>query len=324
MLDYLSRYKRMIFWVIAVILITAFMVRFGLATDAKISAEASQYAEQLWLYRTGYVGDNSSVVNIISALSFPDGVEYSGIELFTDEAPYAVTVHLTTDTKTRNYYTGALHEAPFQVNACIMFSLIENVEYITFSLADGEYEPYSMQYTADWAESVVGADLWEESKTLKKFSQLLIRINDHVGSAFEQAKNETPAQQGGMTFFVKPDEPAQVIGETAAIVWLNSYMGDGALSVDRISDYKINEVQVISGEPKEGQTWLDMKYHYVVRINYNITTAFPEYFAPGDGISGQGTFEGITRELLVKSLGGGNYDILEAGTGGGEQEFAPA
>lgn len=60
------------------------------------------------------------------------------------------------------------------------------------------------------------------------------------------AVKTVPAQQGGLTFFVKPDEPPQVIGETAAIIWL---------------------------------------------------------------------------KLCVKDLGGGNFDILSAGTGGGESEF---
>ncbi len=133
-----------------------------------------------------------------------------------------------------------------------------------------------------------------------------------------------PAQQGGLSFWVKPDEPAQVIGENAAIIWLKSYMGESAPPAERIADYEIHDVTVIAGAPKEGQPRQDIPYHYVVRVSYGITTASDAYFAPGDGVSGKGTFKGLFRELCVRDLESGNFDIVEAGTGGGEQAFMSA
>ncbi len=315
-------YKKPAFWMIAAGLAAVIALCIGLAANPKSTQGPSDYADKLWQHRTAYIGNNSAVGNIISALEFPDGIVYDGFELQTSERPYMLTINLKTDAKTRNYYTGAIHEAPFQINACILFSLIENAEYITFSLDDGIYEPYSMQYTSDWAESASEADPWEESKTLEEFEKLLIKINDRVSTKMASAQNAPPAQQGGLTFFVKPDEPAQVIGKTAAIIWLKSSMEEGVPPAERIEDYKINKVTVISGTPTEGQTRQDMQYHYVVRMSYDITTASDEYFAPGDGVSGKGTFKGLFRELCVKELGGGNFDIVGIGTGGGEQEFA--
>jgi len=99
-------------------------------------------------------------------------------------------------------------------------------------------------------------------------------------------------------------------------------MEESTPPTERIVDYKINGVTVISGTPPEGRARQDMEYHYVVRIDYDITTASDEYFAPGDGVSGKGTFEGLFRELCIKDLGGGNFGIVSVGTGGGEQEFA--
>ncbi len=131
-----------------------------------------------------------------------------------------------------------------------------------------------------------------------------------------------PAQQTELTFFVKPDEPAQVIGETAANIWLKSYIGENAPPTERIADYTINAVTVIAGDPKEGQSRADMEYHYVARVNYDVATASEEYFAPSDGVSGKGMFQGLFRELCVKALGNGNFEIVSIGTGGGEQEFA--
>ena len=125
-----------------------------------------------------------------------------------------------------------------------------------------------------------------------------------------------------LTFWVKPDEPAQVIGEVAATQWLNGFADDSVPETERISDYTIHNVSVIAGEPKAGQAYEDMRYHYVVGVEYGITTAGDGYFAPGDGVSGKDTFDGLFRELCVKALGDGNFTIVSVGTGGGEQEFA--
>ena len=91
----------------------------------------------------------------------------------------------------------------------------------------------------------------------------------------------------------------------------------------RISDYTITDVTVIAGDPKQGVKWEDMAYQYIVQVTYDITTATEQYFAPGDGISGKGTFQNLFRELCVKikSDDGGGYYIVRIGTGGAIQEF---
>lgn len=196
-------YKKPAFWVIAISLITIAAICAGLILNPKPADEPSGYAGKLWQHRTAYLGNNSAVGNIISLLEFPEGIAYDGFELHTVQRPYMLTVNLKTDTQARNFYTSAQNEKPFQINACILFSLIENVEHIKFNLDDGVHDPYSLQYTADWAESIVGADPWEESKTLHEFEALLARIHDHVQSAVGSIEG------------VKPDESAQVIWEIA-------------------------------------------------------------------------------------------------------------
>lgn len=131
-----------------------------------------------------------------------------------------------------------------------------------------------------------------------------------------------PEQQTAITFWVKPDEPAQVIGEVAAGQWLNSYKNSNISNLQRIEDYAIDKVAVFSGTPLPGQTWQDMEYNLIIRVDYGITTASAEYLSPGDGVSGKGTFDGLFRELYVKALGDGKFEIVGVGTGGGEQEFA--
>ncbi len=41
----------------------------------------------------------------------------------------------------------------------------------------------------------------------------------------------------------------------------------------------------------------------------NNSSASDECFAPSDGVSGKGTFKDLFRELCVKDLGGGNFDL---------------
>jgi len=133
-------------------------------------------AEKFLKYKTDYTGDASKVGNIIYLLDFPEKVKYDHFELSTDSIPYAITVHLTTDTQTRNYFTGALHQAPFKKNAIIMFSLIGNVDYINFNLNDGKNE-YLMQYLRDEADMTVGKDVRDFSKGKLEFTQLLKILN---------------------------------------------------------------------------------------------------------------------------------------------------
>lgn len=132
------------------------------------------------------------------------------------------------------------------------------------------------------------------------------------------------ASTEGLSFWVKPDETPQVIGNTAADVWLESFMGTQVSAENRISAYAVSDVKVVVGAPKPGIKWEDMAYQYVVQFTYDITTATDQYRAPGDGISGKGTFQNLFRELCVKvkMQDGGGYQIVGVGTGGALQEFA--
>lgn len=147
-------------------------------SDSSYSIIKLGSAEELWKARTKYIGDNSAVGKIISLLQFPEGVAYDGFELHTSEQPYAVTVKFKTDTEIRNYYSGADNQSLFQINALIMFSLIENAESITFSLNDGIYDPYSIQYTADMAKMILGDNYRKGSETLDGFHSQIEKLRE--------------------------------------------------------------------------------------------------------------------------------------------------
>ncbi len=143
-------------------------------------------------------------------------------------------------------------------------------------------------------------------------------LYDLLVDSFDPAEN--------VSFWVKPDESPQVIGATAAKIWLESFKGAEVSAKSRISAYAINiaDMKVIAGEPKAGVKWEDMAYQYVVQFTYDITTATAQYRSPGDGVSGMGTFQNLFRELCikVKLQDGGGYQIVGVGTGGALQEFA--
>lgn len=121
-----------------------------------------------------------------------------------------------------------------------------------------------------------------------------------------------------LTFWVKPDETAQVIGNTAAEIWLNSLKAETVSDKERLADYIVTKVNIIEANPNNTTSTGENKYHYLVQATYNITTATEEYVSSADSISGKGTFEGLFRELYIKSLDNSNFEIVSVGMGGEE------
>lgn len=317
-------YKKPAFWVIAIAVAAVVCVGAGLlANPVKNAAEASG-PQPLLQYRTSHLGNNTAVGNLVSALDFPENLQYDGIELQTAEPPYGITIRFKTDTETRNFYSGALNQNPFQQNAVLLFSLIENADTITFTWDDGE-NPYSESFSREWAETLMGEEnLFGRTETPEKLEALLQELPAKVDShTEEQIKHPEETPNEAITFYVKPDEPLDVIGNTAATVFLNIFAGESVPAESRIANFQITDIALIAGEPKAGTSREEMPYHYVVQMTYDIETASEEYLAAGDGVSGKGKFSGLFRELCVKALENGSFAIVSAGTGGGTQAFAP-
>lgn len=162
-------YKKSAFWVIALALAAVAVLSFGLMANPKVSLAQKTESEKLYENRTPYLGDNAAVGAIISELGFPKDLNYDGFELFTAKPPYGITIHFNADTNALPSNGGVLNETAFQTNAITMFSLIENVQQITFLLDDGA-NPYSIDYTRTWAEDYMEEnDLFQRSKTMEEF-----------------------------------------------------------------------------------------------------------------------------------------------------------
>ena len=205
-------YKKPAFWIIIVAVIACIVAGICLLSNPKgnhgVSYEHPN-AEQLFEYRTAYVGDNSAVANIVRLLDFPQGATYDHFELKTSSEPYGVDVYFSVTSEVKSAYETVeayFNATPepkavyntsesknidvFRENACIMFSLIENADQITFCLDDGTGNPADLQFTREWAESIVGADLWSESNSAEKLDSLITQINEHVKNAYASAAEE--------------------------------------------------------------------------------------------------------------------------------------
>lgn len=317
-------YKKPAFWVVAIAVVALVCVGAGLLANPVKNTVEDPRRQPLLLYRTQYIGDNAAVGNLVSLLDFPENLQYDGVELYTSEPPYGLTIYFKTDTETRDSYSGVLNQDPLKQNAVLLFSLIENADTISFTLDDGK-NPYSESFSREWAEDLMGEkNLFAQTETPEKLEALLSEAASKVSNQTEERiKHPEEPPQEAITFYVKPDEPLDVIGNTAATVFLKSFVGEGVPAEHRIASFEITDVTVIAGEPKAGSTWEELPYQYVVQMTYDIETASEEYLAAGDGVSGKGKFSGLFRELCVKTLENGGFAIVSVGTGGGMQAFAP-
>ncbi len=189
-------YKKPVLWAVCPAAVLVIAISIALIANPSNKTEYLTSAEKFLKYKTDYVGDASKVGNIIQLLEFPEKVDYDYFELHTENVPYGITVHLNTDTQTRNRYTGALNQTPFEKNAVIIFSLIGNVDYINFNLTDGKNE-YLIQYTKDQADAMIGKDVRELSADKNTFAQLL-KIADKIeGDFIKKNGNSSISTIGG-------------------------------------------------------------------------------------------------------------------------------
>ncbi len=132
--------------------------------------------QTLWENRTEYVGDNSAVGNIISNLSYPTDVRYENFSLDTDEEPFGLTLNFGVSEDISNVALGDISGFA-EKSSAVLFSLIGNVDNISFNFSDG----YSMSgitfYRSD-LESIYGEDLFSKTETFEDFDLLFSEIYD--------------------------------------------------------------------------------------------------------------------------------------------------
>lgn len=122
-------------------------------------------------YKNSYVGDNSAVGNILYNL--PGNMYDNGFSLKTDKQPYGIVVNYNVNTSLgkedyNNFWNVKEPKEFLQDNALILFSLIKNVDIISFNVDNvGIYE-----YNRKDLEIKFGKDLKsivEDESSFKEF-----------------------------------------------------------------------------------------------------------------------------------------------------------
>lgn len=325
-------YKKPAFWIIIVALAAVSAVWVGLAANPQNNSKPQDsIAANLLKHRTEYVGNNSKVGGIIHALKYPDQVKYNSFELYTESPPLSITINLDTDTETRNFYSGALNEGPFRQNAIMMFSLIHNVEDITFGLNDGK-NPYSIQFTRDAADSFVDGDVWSYSASPGQFETLLqmiesieitepkrwnpqpeIENQDHYFKALEAARQSVNDEE------IKVDDKGS--NEKTALAWIEAWFDMyKALPKDNmayISESAVDDLDIIKVS-KEG-----LPPAFVFSVTFSVRPTYPiarnAFWMAGNTGESPGrdeTWGQMYREVELRRGDDGRYRFIEMGTGG--------
>lgn len=136
--------------------------------------------EQLLKNRTPYVGAASKVGGLIGALPIPEGLEPAGMALQTVAPPYGLTIKLDMHDSAGVTSDGAISGDVFYRNSIVLLSLIDNVDSITYSLADhtGQYNgaAYSLTFVRERVNEQLGSDVRQYADNEAGLHQLIDRI----------------------------------------------------------------------------------------------------------------------------------------------------
>lgn len=205
-----KRPKRFLFTAAAALLVASVTVAatFGAAETVQppIPPTTETAAQELWNARTDYVGDAPAVIKLSGLLPMPDGFALHGVELFTRSQPYSVEITALGSTEACRSYNDSDNQYRFTKNALTLFSLIENVDTVIYSLADGNNST-PLSFTLEQAETILGTDFREVSKTQEGFLKLKKEIDSYYKETEIPANYSiTRVRKDGSA--VLPDTPA--------------------------------------------------------------------------------------------------------------------
>lgn len=145
----------------------------GEVKNLTVSAEKKLDYDEIYKYKTLYVGDAGKVSNLTRHLYYS---QYGkGISLQTYSAPYGATVNYKITRSQLSGKDGIIASDNMKKNAAIMLCLINNVDYITYIFDDGN-ETKKFIFSRDTIEQVLGNSTREYSSSLEKFKEEFIPL----------------------------------------------------------------------------------------------------------------------------------------------------
>ncbi|MCA1026873.1 MULTISPECIES: DUF4825 domain-containing protein [Cytobacillus] len=109
--------------------------------------------EELFRYKGAYIGDNSAVGNILNETT--DSIDY--FELKTDQEPYGLEVF---------YHEVNDGEALMKKQATVLFSLVRNVEWISFHVNGSETKVTRGEVNSWYEKDIAGVGSQKELEQL--------------------------------------------------------------------------------------------------------------------------------------------------------------
>ena len=132
--------------------------------------------ELLMSYKGTYAGDNSSIGAILDLLP-ADGLLRTAFSLKTDKEPYEIVIDYEVTDRTLAYKDDAINSAPFEKNAAVIFSLVDNVDKITANIKDAD-KTTAISHTREGAEERFSGDVRAFSQEPKKFKNYLENVQN--------------------------------------------------------------------------------------------------------------------------------------------------
>ncbi|MFD2115665.1 DUF4825 domain-containing protein [Paenibacillus yanchengensis] len=169
---------------IAVISFLTIIIAVGisfLSNPVKSQGAITNDKEKLWLHRTSYMGDNNKVSTLSNTLQYPQPFQYDHIQLQTTNLPYRLTIFLKSDPTVESYGQPQLTDQRttiqphFDRAALLLFSLIENVDEISFQLPHLSQEQ-SLLFKRTDAQQMFDRPLYKMTATKKDFDQFFKKL----------------------------------------------------------------------------------------------------------------------------------------------------
>lgn len=148
-------------------------------------------------YKTKYLEDNSDIINILSGIDISERIKFKSVVLDTNKAPHKVTL---------NYYEGAtndnnadrvIYENEFSKISIIMFSLVENLDFININFKNKSGLEESFSYSRSNMENVIGNPLWNISNSKKEYNRLIEQINIMYPRSISELVYNTEIKENG-------------------------------------------------------------------------------------------------------------------------------
>ncbi|WP_353095950.1 M56 family metallopeptidase [Tissierella praeacuta] len=142
-----------------------------LCNAKKLSLKGKKYTQKednmnkLYEMKGSKIGNNSAVGNILSYIEFPEELTADGIQLFTKEEPYGLQVNFKGSAM--KYISMSSNEA-WKSQSLILFSLIDNLDYIKYAIDDGKESIVVSNIDREYADSITVSVLGSKTSEITK------------------------------------------------------------------------------------------------------------------------------------------------------------